>query len=112
MERVEGEAKSRFDFYEEIMKLSDKMSWHSLVCTVTRMKKIVDRVEEEEKMVDRRLEEVQRQWKNMMGRKTSMVGQISGWKEMKDSCGQMVGEVAGMSEMARGRVAQLKGTLA
>ena len=64
MERVEGEAKSRFDFVEEfdeeIMKLSDKMSRHSLVCTVTRMKRTVDRVEEEEKMVDRRLEEVQR----------------------------------------------------
>ena len=40
----------------------------------------LDRVEEEEKkMVDRWLEEVQGLWENMMGRKTSMVGQIVGW---------------------------------
>ena len=47
----------------------------------------------------------------MMGRKTSMVGQISGWKEMKNNCGQMLGEVAGVCEMARGRVEQLKGDI-
>ena len=62
MERVEGEAKERFnvveEFEEEMMKLSDKMSQHSLVCTVSRLKKTVDRIEEEEKMVDRRVEEV------------------------------------------------------
>ena len=68
----------------------------------------MDRIEEEEKMVDRRLEEVQGKGENMKGRKTCIVGQISGWKEMKDSCGQMVGEVAGVCEMARGRVEQLK----
>ena len=43
MERVEGEAKERFgvveEFEEEIIKLSDKMSQHSLVCTITRLKK-------------------------------------------------------------------------
>ena len=40
----------------------------------------LDRVEEEEKkMVDRWLEEVQGLGENMMGRKTSMVGQIVGW---------------------------------
>ena len=33
---------------------------HSLICTVTRLKKTVDRMEEEEKMMDRRLAEVQR----------------------------------------------------
>ena len=65
------------------------MSQRSLVCTVNRMKKTVNRMEEE--IVDRKLEEVQGQ-----GRKTSMVGQISGWTEMKGSCGQMVGEVAGV----------------
>ena len=44
----------------------------------------LDRVEEEEKkMVDRRLEEVQGHGENMMGRKTSMVGQIVGWKEVR-----------------------------
>ena len=62
-------------------------------------------------MVNSRLEEVQGQGENMMGRKTSMVGKISGWKEMQDSCGQMVVEVAGMCEMARGRVVQLKGDI-
>ena len=112
---MKGEAKERFDFveeFEEVMKLSIKMSQqHYLVCTVTRLKKTVDRMEEEQKMVDRRLEEVQGQGENMMGRKTSMVGKISGWKEMQDSCGQMVVEVAGMCEMARGRVVQLKGDI-
>ena len=39
--------------------------------------------EEEKKMVDRRLEEVQGHGENMMGRKTSMVGQIVGWKEVR-----------------------------
>ena len=34
----------------------DQMSWHSLVCTVTRLKKTVDRVEEEKKMMECRLE--------------------------------------------------------
>ena len=86
--RVKGEAKVRFDFVEEfeeeIMKFSDKMSQHYLVCTVTRLKKTVDRMEDEEKMVDRRLEEVQGNGENMMRRKTSMVGQISGWKEISD----------------------------
>ena len=80
--REEGEAKERFnvveEFEEEMMKLSDKMSQHSLVCTVTRLKKTVDRMEEGEEMVDRRLEEVQGQGKNMMGRKTSMVGRSVG----------------------------------
>ena len=69
---MKGEAKERFNFVEEfeeeMMKLSDKMSQHSLVCTVTRLKKTVDRVEEEDKRVDRRLEEVQGQGENMMGR--------------------------------------------
>ena len=47
MERVEGEAKERFhvveEFEEEMMKLCDKMSQHSLVCTVNRLKKTVIR---------------------------------------------------------------------
>ena len=78
---------------------------HSLICTVTRLKKTVDRMEEEEKMMDRRLAEVQRKRENMMGRKTSMVEQLIGWKEMKNNFGQMVmGEVAVVCEMARGRV--------
>ena len=47
-------------------------------------------MEEEEKVMDRRLEQVQMRGENMMGRKTSMVGQISGLKEMKNNCGQMV----------------------
>ena len=47
----------------------------------------------------------------MMGRKTSMVGQIDGWKVMKNNCGQMMGEVAGVCKMARGRVEQLKGDI-
>ena len=87
MERMEGETKQRFavveEFKEEMMKLSDKMSHHSLVCTDTRFKTVY-RMEEEEKVMDRRLEQVQRRGENMMGRKTSMVGQISEWKEMEE----------------------------
>ena len=48
------------------------------------------KIEEEEKMMDRRLAEVQRKRENMTGRKTSMVEQLIGWKEMKNNCGQMV----------------------
>ena len=66
------------------------MSHHSLACTVTRLKKTVDRMEEGEKMVDRKLEEVQRKGENMLGRKTSMVEQIDGWKDMKNNCVQMM----------------------
>ena len=47
------------------------MSHHPLVCTVTRLKKTVDRMEEGEKMVNRTLVEVQRKGEIMMGRKTS-----------------------------------------
>ena len=68
-------------------------------------------MEEEEKMVERRLEEVQGKGENILGRRTNLVGQICGWKELKDSCKQMVREVAGMCEMARGRVEQLKGDI-
>ena len=53
-----------------MLKLSDRMSQRSLVCTVNRMKKTVNRMEEEEQMVDTRLEEVQGQGRNMLGRKT------------------------------------------
>ena len=67
-----------------MMELIDKMPQHSLFCTVTRLKKTVDRMEEGEKMVDRKFGEVQRKGENMMGRKTSMVGQINGWKEMEE----------------------------
>ena len=66
------------------------MSQHSLVCTASGLKMTVDRMEEEE-MVERRLEEVQGEKENMMGRKIIMVGQIRGWKEMKHSCGQVMG---------------------
>ena len=59
-------------------------------------------MEEEEKIVDRRLEEVQGQGENMIERKTCMVGQINGWKEMKDNYGQIVGEMAGVCKMAGG----------
>ena len=58
MERVEaeGEAEERFNFVEEfeeeMMKLSDKMYQYSLVCTVNRLKKTVNRMEVEEQMVD------------------------------------------------------------
>ena len=52
------------------------MSHHSLACTVTRLKKTVDRMEEGEKMVDRKFAEVQRKGENMMGRKASILGQI------------------------------------
>ena len=62
LERVQGEAKERFafveEFEEEMMKLSDKMSEHSLVCTVPRLKMTVDRMYEEGKVADRRLEDV------------------------------------------------------
>ena len=115
MERVEGEAKERFkvveEFEDEMMRLSDTMSKHSLVCTVSRLGRTVDRMEEEEKMVERRLDEVQEKGENILGRRTNLVGQICGWKELKDSCKQMVREVAGMCEMARGRVEQLKGDI-
>ena len=71
MERVEGEAKERFkvveEFEEEMTKLSDKMSKHSLVCTVSRLGRTVDRMEEEEKMVERRLDEVQEKGENILG---------------------------------------------
>ena len=114
MERMEGETKERIavveEFKEEMMKLSDKMSHHSLVCTDTRFMTVF-RMEEEEKVMDRRLEQVQRRGENMMGRKTSMVEQLIGWKEMKNNCGQMMGEVEGVCKMARGRVEQLKGDI-
>ena len=55
-----------------------------MICIVTKLKKTVNRMEEEENMMDSRLEEVQRKGENMMGRKTSMVGQISEWKEMEE----------------------------
>ena len=110
MERVKGEAKERFafveEFEEEMMKLSDKMSKHSLVCTVSRLKKTADRMEEDEKVVDRRLADVQGVGGIM--EENSAVGQIIGWKEMKSQCGQTVNEVAGMGEVARGKVEQLK----
>ena len=49
MERVKGEAKERFAVVEEEMiELIDKMPQHSLFCTVTRLKKTVDRIEEKE----------------------------------------------------------------
>ena len=57
------------------------------------------------------MEKLQRKGENMMGRKTNMVGQISGWKEMKNNCEQMVDEVAGVCEMSRGKVEQLKGDI-
>ena len=43
------------------------MSQHSLVCTASGLKMTVDRMEEEE-MVERRLEEVQGEKENMIGR--------------------------------------------
>ena len=49
MERVEGKTKERFTFVEEF---EEEMSQHSSVCIVTRLKKTVDRVEEEEKMME------------------------------------------------------------
>ena len=91
------------EFEEEMMKLSDQMSEHSLVCTVSRLKMSVDRVTEEEKVVDRRLEDVQGRGGNMVD-ENNKVGQIIGWKEMKSQCGQTVNEVAGMGELARGMV--------
>ena len=66
-------------------------------------------MEEEEKMVERRLEEVQGKGENILGRRTNLVGQITGWKELKDSCKQMVREVAGMCEMARGKGGAVEG---
>ena len=111
MERVQGEAKERFafveEFEEEMMKLSDKMSRHSLVCTVSRLKKTADRMEEDEKVVDRRLADVQGRG-GIMEEGDNAVGQIIGWKQMKRQCGQTVNEVAGMGEVARGKVEQLK----
>ena len=81
------------------------MSQHSLNGSVTRLAKTVDRMEE--KMVNRRLEEVQGKGENMMWRNT-----ISGLKEMKDRRGQAVGEVVvEMCEMARVRVEQFKGDI-
>jgi len=53
------------------------MSQRSLVCTVNRMKKTKNRMEEEEQMVDTRLEEVQGQGRNMLGRKTFLPPPIS-----------------------------------
>ena len=82
------------------------MSWHSSVCTVTRLKKNGQSGGREDDGVQ--VGVVAEKGENMMGRKTSM-GQISEWKEMKNNCGQMLGEVAGVCEMARGRVEQLKG---
>ena len=78
------------------------MSQHSLVGTVTRLAMPVDRMEEE-KMVNRRLEEVQGKEENMMWRITR-----SGWNEMKDRCGKVVDEVVEMCEMARVMVEQFK----
>ena len=95
------------EFEEEMMKLSDKMSKHSLVCTFSRLKKTADMMEEDKKVVDRRLADV-RGVGGIMEEENSAVGQIIGWKEMKSQCGQTVNEVAGMGEVARGKVEQLK----
>ena len=71
-----------------------------------RLKMTVDRLEEEEKVVNRRLENVQGMAGNM-AEENNRVGQIIGWKEMKRSFGLTVNELAGMGEMARGKVEQL-----
>ena len=81
------------------------MSKHSLVCTVTRLKNTLGKVMEEEKMVDRRLEDMREDDKNM---KNTIVGRIIGWKDMKESCAKLGNEVAVMCEMARGEMDQLK----
>ena len=64
MERVQGEVKERLafveEFEEEMMKLSDKMSKLSLVSLSP------DRMEEEEKVVNRRLEDVQGRGENRL----------------------------------------------
>ena len=117
MERVEGEARERFgvvgEFEEEMMKLSEKMSKHSLVCTVTRLRNTLARMEEEEQLVDGRLVEVQGRGENMMRRKANSetVAQMNGWKEVVGKSGQLVSEVAGMCEVARGRVEEVKGDI-
>ena len=71
-----------------------------------RLKMTVDRLEEEEKVVNRRLEDVQGM-AGKMAEENHRVGQIIGWKEMKRSCGLTVNELAGMGEMAREKVEQL-----
>ena len=60
----------------------------------------VDRLEEEERVVNSRLEDVQGMGGNMT-EENNRVGQIIGWKEMKRSCGLTMNELAGMGEMAR-----------
>ena len=110
MEKAQGETKERFsaveEFEEKMMQLSDKMSKHSLVCTVTRLNNTLDKIVEEERMVDRRLEDMKEEGKTMNN--CIMIGRIFGWKDMKESCVKVGNEVAVMSEMARGEVEQLK----
>ena len=66
----------------------------------------VDRLEEEERVVNSRLEDVQGMGGNMT-EENNRVGHIIGWKEMKRSCGLTMNELAGMGEMAREKVEQL-----
>ena len=110
MENAQGETKERFTnvekFEDEMMLLSDKMSKHSLVCTVTRLQNSLRKVTEEERMADRRLEDMKEEGQNM--RSSNSVGRKIGWKDIKESCVKLGNEVAVMYEMARAEVEQLR----
>ena len=71
-----------------------------------RLKMTVDRLEEEEKVMNMRLEDEQGMARKM-AEENHRFGQIISWKEMKRSCGLTVNELTGMGEMARGKVEQL-----
>ena len=110
MEKAEGETKERFsavgEYEDEMMQLSDKMSKHSLVCTVTRLKNTLRKVVEEERMTDRRLEDKKEVGQNI--EISYSVDRVIGWKKMRENCVKLGNNVAVMGEMARGQVEQLK----
>ena len=110
MEKAQGETNEIFSAVEEfeceMMQLSDKMAKHSLVCTVIRLKNTLGQVMEEEKVIDRKLEDMKEDGKHINN--TNIAGRIIGWKDMKESCVRLGNEVAMMREMARGEVEHLK----
>ena len=108
MLKVKGETKNRFAsvevFEDEMMNLSDKMAKHSLVCTVTRLNNTLDRVVEEENVVDKKLEDMHCE-EGM--EEPNIAGQIVGWKEMELSCSKTVNDVAGVAEIFKGKRDQM-----
>ena len=99
------------EFEKEMMRLSDNMSKHSPVCTVTRMRITTASMEEEEKIMNRRLMEARDQERNILGRKCQMVGRMEGWKKAEEMCRQLVMELAGICEVTKGKMEEKKGDI-